>query len=554
MRGSTADDYATRLRVRILPLLGSLPLTEITRERVRRFLGELAARGNRRVTKHRPLARATLKGTLHVLSALLGRAAEDGLIPVNPARGLARDIAAPTSSEVQEVEVFTPGELGGLLGIAESDYPEWHPFLLCLARTGIRLGEAVALEWRDVDFERRVLVIRRTERRGRVNVPKSGKARRVDMSPQLTATLSGLTSLQEAEAALVGRTAPARVFPMPGPCGPIRDDVFRNNVWPAVLRRAGRRELVDCVLLSKSLAGGMYAMSALVFNASRMPRIAELDVRDALNAPGVVAVLTGEEVAGLARPIRAEHTAPGYKPSGWPVLGKDKVRFVGEPVAAVAATDRYRAEDALERIRASYDPLPAVTDAERSMEAAAPRLHEELPDNILIHLHHDNGKVEQVFAEAEIQFSETFRHSRCSATPMENRGVAAQLDGPSGMLTVWVSHQAPHLFRTGLAETLDLPESRIRVIAPAVGGGFGAKMHLYPEDVAVCLLAMRLGRPVKWFEDRRENLLAGSHAREYVGHIEVAAKRDGTILGFKARLISDIGAYSLYPTSAALEP
>jgi len=211
VRGSTADDYATRLRVRILPLLGSLPLTEITRERVRRFLGELAARGNRRVTKHRPLARATLKGTLHVLSALLGRAAEDGLIPVNPARGLARDIAAPTSSEVQEVEVFTPGELGGLLGVAESDYPEWHPFLLCLARTGIRLGEAVALEWRDVDFERRVLVIRRTERRGRVNVPKSGKARRVDMSPQLTATLSGLTSLQEAEAALVGRTAPARV-------------------------------------------------------------------------------------------------------------------------------------------------------------------------------------------------------------------------------------------------------------------------------------------------------------------------------------------------------
>jgi len=283
-------------------------------------------------------------------------------------------------------------------------------------------------------------------------------------------------------------------------------------------------------------------------------RIAKLDVRDALNVPGVATVLTGEEVAGLARPIRAEHTAPGYKQSGWPVLGKGKVRFVGEPVAAVAAADRYRAEDALERIRVSYDPLPAVTNAERSMEASAPRLHEELPDNVIIHLHHDNGKVEQVFAEAEIRFSETFRHSRCSATPMENRGVAAQLDGPSGTLTVWVSHQAPHLFRTGLAETLDLPESRIRVIAPAVGGGFGAKMHLYPEDIAVCLLAMRLGRPVKWFEDRRENLLAGSHAREHINHIEVAAKQDGTILGFKARLISDIGAYSLYPTSAALEP
>jgi len=283
-------------------------------------------------------------------------------------------------------------------------------------------------------------------------------------------------------------------------------------------------------------------------------RIVDLDASGAFSAPGVAAVLTGEEVSRLARPIRAEHTAPGYKPSGWPVLGKDKVRFVGEPIAAVAAGDRYRAEDALERIRVSYDPLPAVTDAERSMEAGAPRLHEELPDNILLHLHHDNGKVEQAFAEAEIRFSETFRHSRCSATPMENRGVAAEYEEASGTLTVWASSQAPHLYRTGLAETLDLLESRIRVIAPAVGGGFGAKMHLYPEDVAVCLLAMRLGRPVKWFEDRRENLLSGSHAREHVNRIEAAAKRDGTILGFRARLVCDVGAYSLYPTSAALEP
>ncbi len=282
--------------------------------------------------------------------------------------------------------------------------------------------------------------------------------------------------------------------------------------------------------------------------------IVELDLGGALDAPGVVALLTGEEVALSARPLRAELRVPGYKLTGWPALAREKVRFVGELVAAVAASDRYRAEDALEQIRVSYEPLPAVTDAERGMEAGAPRLHAELADNVFLHVHFDNGKVEQAFREAEIRFSETFRHARCTGAPMENRGVIAHLDQPGGTLTVWASTQAPHLLRTGLAEALDLPESRIRVIAPAVGGGFGPKMHLFPEDVVICLLALRLGRPVKWVEDRRENLMAGAHAREHVNRIEVAAKRDGTLLGFRATLVCDVGAYSIYPVTAALEP
>lgn len=283
-------------------------------------------------------------------------------------------------------------------------------------------------------------------------------------------------------------------------------------------------------------------------------RIVVVDVRGALSAPGVVAVLTGEEVSRLARPIRSELRAPGYKPSGWPALARDKARFVGEPVAAVAASDRYRAEDAIEQIRVSYQPLPAVADAERAMEPGAPRLHEELSDNVLLHVHFDNGKVERAFEEAEIRFSETFRHARCTGASMENRGVIAHLDRPGGTLTVWASTQAPHLLRTGLAEVLGLPESRLRVIAPAVGGGFGTKMHLFPEDIVVCLLALRLGQPVKWFEDRRENLMASAHARQQISRIEVAAKRDGTILGLRARLVSDVGAYSMYPVTAALEP
>lgn len=241
-RPSTLDDYRIRLRVRILPFIGSLPLTEITRERVRSFIRELATRGNQRKRAETPcpLSRATLKGTLHVLGALLARAVEDGLISANPAQGLVKEIAAPVCREVAEVEVFTPEELSRLLAVAEQEYPEWHPFILCLARSGVRLGEAIGLEWGDVDFERPLLIIRRSERRGRVSVPKNGKARRVDMSRQLGHVLSGLKTLQEAEAALAGKMAPERVFPMPDGAA-IRDDAFRNNIWASILRRAGLR-------------------------------------------------------------------------------------------------------------------------------------------------------------------------------------------------------------------------------------------------------------------------------------------------------------------------
>ena len=160
----------------------------------------------------------------------------------NPARGLARELpTSATAAEVEEIEVFTPDELSRLLLTAGRDYHEWHAFVLCLARSGVRLGEAVALEWRDVDFDRRVLLIRRSERRARVSVPKSGKARCVEMSRQLARVLADRKSFQEAEAALADHAAPARVFLHPGTASPIRDDAWRNNVWTPMLRRAGLR-------------------------------------------------------------------------------------------------------------------------------------------------------------------------------------------------------------------------------------------------------------------------------------------------------------------------
>ncbi len=283
-------------------------------------------------------------------------------------------------------------------------------------------------------------------------------------------------------------------------------------------------------------------------------RIRAVDVSAVAGQPGLATVLIGEEAARAAKPIPSMLNSPGFRVTDWPALAAGKVRFVGEALAAVVAADRYAAEDAAERIRVDYDVLPPVADAEQAMRLDASRLHENLPDNVLFHLRHDNGQAEAAFQEAEVHLTETFRHPRCAGAPLESRGVIASFDRSNGTLTVWASTQIPHLLRTGLAQVLGFAESRLRVIAPAVGGGFGTKMHLFPEDIVACLLTLRLGRPVKWVEDRREDLTASAHAREHVHRVELAAQRDGTILGLRAQLYCDVGAYSVYPVTAALEP
>ena len=310
----------------------------------------------------------------------------------------------------------------------------------------------------------------------------------------------------------------------------------------------GRARFVSDVRLPGLLA------VAFVRSPHAHARIVSVDVREALRMPGVEAAVTGADLATSTRPIRAVMGGPGYQEHGWPALARGTARFVGEPVVAVVARDRYRAEDALEAIQVTYEPLPGVADAEASMRPGAPRVHDELADNVIFHTHHEQGAVDQALATAEIRVRGTFRHARCTSAPMESRGIMAAFEPMDGTLTVWASTQSPHLMRTGLAEALGIPDSRLRVICPAVGGGFGPKMHLYPEDVVVADLARRLQRPVKWLEDRRENLLACAQAREHVNHIEVGARRDGTILAVKSTLICDSGAYSVYPTTAALEP
>ena len=283
-------------------------------------------------------------------------------------------------------------------------------------------------------------------------------------------------------------------------------------------------------------------------------RITRIDVAAARRMPGVEAVVTAADLVSSTRPIRAMMSGAGYQPTDWPPLARGKVRFAGEPVVAVVATDAYRAEDAVDATRVSYEPLPVVADAEAALAPGSPRVHEELPDNALFRTRFENGDVARALAAADIRLAETFRHARCSSSPMEPRGVMATLDPVDGMLIVWASTQSPHLMRSGLAEALGLPDSRIRVLCPAVGGGFGPKMHLYPEDIVVAELARRLERPVRWLEDRRENLLSSAQARDHVNHVEIGARRDGTIVALKSTLICDSGAYSVYPVTASLEP
>lgn len=283
-------------------------------------------------------------------------------------------------------------------------------------------------------------------------------------------------------------------------------------------------------------------------------RIIAVDTRAALAMPGVAAIVTGVDLATTTRPVHAAMSVSGYRETAWPALARNKVRFAGEPVVAVVASDQYRAEDALDVIRVTYEPLPVVTDAAAALRPHAPRVHDELPDNVIFHTRFENGDVAKALATADIRLAETFRHARCSSSPMEPRGVMASLDPVDGMLTVWASTQSPHLMRSGLAAALGIADSRLRILCPAVGGGFGPKMHLYPEDVVVADLARRLGRPVRWLEDRRENLLASAQARDHVSHVEIGARRDGTLVAMTSTLICDVGAYSTYPTTASLEP
>lgn len=271
-------------------------------------------------------------------------------------------------------------------------------------------------------------------------------------------------------------------------------------------------------------------------------RIRTIDAEQALALPGVEAVVTYADVRDEAGPLPCMDALADTKLAVPTVLADEKVRYVGEPVAAVVASDPYVAEDALELIEVDYEPLPPVLGTEGALKDGAPLLYEEFGTNLANTIRHEIGDPDAAFAEADRVYRETFSIHRYTGQPMETRGAVAEWEPATERLTLWTSTQIPHVLRFFLANVLAVPESYVRVVAPDVGGGFGVKAQLYPEEVLVPLLSRRTGRPVKWVEDRREHFLSATHAREQTHHVEVAVKRDGTVSAMKTRSYTDNGA------------
>ncbi|WP_151448301.1 xanthine dehydrogenase family protein molybdopterin-binding subunit [Lacisediminimonas profundi] len=276
--------------------------------------------------------------------------------------------------------------------------------------------------------------------------------------------------------------------------------------------------------------------------------------RDAAAAmPGVIGVFTAEDLESMVKPIFATSRMPDYHPTAIYPLARGKVRFVGEAVVAVVAKSRYLAEDAVEQISIDYDFLPSLVDPEAAAEPGAPLLHEEVGTNVLLKREFRRGDIDAVMADAPIRVGTRFRSHRKTALAMENRVYMAAYDQGRRSLTLHTSSGSPGIVRDALVKILDLPGNRIRVVAPDVGGSFGSKGSLYPEEILVCALARHLGRPVKWTGDRLEDLASTSQAFDETIDAELALDEDGHILGLRADVVGDVGAYSIYPWTAGLE-
>ena len=262
-------------------------------------------------------------------------------------------------------------------------------------------------------------------------------------------------------------------------------------------------------------------------------------------------VFTHADMAGV-KPIRAVSALPGFKPSSQPALAFEKVRQVGETIAICVAPSRAEAEDMADRVAVDFEILPAVSDMLAARDADAPLVHEAWGDNVFLETGVEDD-IESVAARAAVKITREFRTARQCMAPIEGKGVLAEWDGRLRQLTVISAAQLPHIVRTGLAECLGLDHASVRVIAPDVGGGFGYKGILAPEEVCIAWLARHLERPVRWLEDRREHLTANANCREHHYIVTGYADAEGRLLALDAEATVDAGAYSAYPFSACLE-
>lgn len=283
--------------------------------------------------------------------------------------------------------------------------------------------------------------------------------------------------------------------------------------------------------------------AVVVRSAVAHARIKSIDAGAALELPGVLAVYTADDIRSLAKPIPIRlGPLPGFDRFLQLPFADGRVRYVGEPVALVVAENRYVAEDAAELVYVDYDMLDAVVDV-HAAGADGVLLFEKAGTNVASHYTVERGDVATAFASAGYVRKETFRCHRHSALPLETRGLAAQWDAAAGLMTVWGATKVPFFNRAVLASMLGLEERKVVMVELDVGGSFGVRGEFYPEDFLVPFAAMKLGRPMKWIEDRRESFIATNHSREMECELEIAADRDGTILALRGRILADMGAY-----------
>src|SRR5438034_8456846 len=289
-----------------------------------------------------------------------------------------------------------------------------------------------------------------------------------------------------------------------------------------------------------ALPGMLHA--AIVRSPHAHARIVRIDASRALEAPGVAGVVTFADLGeAAARPFAIVPPHAALRGKNFCVLAGDRARFVGEAVAVVLAESRYAAEDARTLIDVSWEPLPSVQDP---TALGGARVHDDIPDNLAGRVTRSRGDVTAALAAAPHRASLSLSIGRAGGQPMETRGLVAEYNAMAGLLTVWASTQAPHQVRQFICELLDLPPHRVRVIAPDVGGGFGAKLIVYPEDVLIPWLALYLGRPVRWLEERTEHMLTATQERTQVHDVTVGFDAGGHLLALRDHFVHDTGAYT----------
>lgn len=317
-------------------------------------------------------------------------------------------------------------------------------------------------------------------------------------------------------------------------------------------RREDRRFLTGTARFVDDIAVAGALHARFVRSPHAHARIRGIDADAARALPGVVAVVTGDDLAQWTQSLRMAPAIEGLHPVTIETLPRTKVRFHGDPVACVVATERTIADDAVESVSVSYEALRPVTGIGAALAPGAPRVDEALADNLVSHQRFTAGDPDGRFAEAHRTVEARFEQHRQTHVPMEPRGCCAVWDAGREHLTMHVGTQVPHPYRTALAARLALAESQVTVICPDIGGGFGQKITLYREELTVAALARALDRPVRWREERGENLLASAHAREQTAEVRAACGADGRITALSVNIVEDFGAYCFYPANYLL--